>query len=97
MLIPPESGLQLKGSLARFRNPAKGSFPRWLAGWLGGRVRIATKRIFGQFRNQPRVHFPDSGLIPDNSGFGIIEQQSIYSAGVRVATNTLIPLESGLQ
>jgi len=28
LLIPPESGLHQKGSLARCRNPAKGSFPR---------------------------------------------------------------------
>ena len=89
-----ESGLQQKGSLARFRNPAKGSFPRWLAGWLGGRVRIATKRIFGQIQEPAKGSFSGFGI---NSGFGIIEQQSIYSAGVRVATNTLIPLESGLQ
>ena len=52
--LAPESSLQQKVPWPNFRNPAKGSFPRWLAGWLDGRVRIATKRIFGQIQDSSK-------------------------------------------
>jgi len=93
IFLPPESGLHRKGSLARFRNPAKGSFPRF---------RIATEQSFLQSQdcnknylflqrqdcnkrglwpdsgNQQRISFPDSGL-----------QRIRYSSGVRMAAKYL--------
>ena len=122
LLIPPASGLQQKGSLARFRKPAKDQFPRF---------GIATHQVFLRSQDcnkilippelglqqkdlwpysgiQQRVRFPYSRVRQFNQSSGIRIATEIlshpgdcnillYSFRVTIATEILIPPESGLQ